>query len=120
MRLNLRTLLGGLIGLIAGLVSVALGRASADAPPLTVIAVLGIALVGLGLGAAASLYAYITASVAMILANAFPTSGAAPVAEVIRIGAFVVGSPFVILLALRAERERAALREVRDAGAAIR
>ena len=119
LRLDLRALLGAAIGVVGGLVSVAFGHGSGQAP-LTVIAVLTIALVGLSLGAAASLYAYVAASVAMILANAFPTSAATTFPELVRVGAFVIGSPFVILLALRADRERAALRAARDAGAAIR
>jgi signal transduction histidine kinase len=119
LRLELRALLGAAIGVVGGLVSVAFGHGSGQAP-LTVIAVLTIALVGLSLGAAASLYAYVAASVAMILANAFPTSAATTFPELVRVGAFVIGSPFVILLALRADRERAALRAARDAGAAIR
>src|SRR5439155_4358806 len=61
LRLDLRSVLGAAIGVIAGLVSVLFGHTSENAP-LTVIAVLTIALVGLSLGAAASLYAYITAS----------------------------------------------------------
>jgi signal transduction histidine kinase len=119
LRLDLRSLLGAAIGVIAGLVSVLFGHTSENAP-LTVIAVLTIALVGLGLGAAASLYAYIAASVTMVFANAFPAGAGTPVSELIRIAAFVVGCPFVILLALRAERERTALREARDAGSVIR
>lgn len=119
LRLNLRTLLGAAIGVIGGLSSVILGRGPENAP-LTVIAVLTIALVGFGLGAGPALFAYITASVTMVFANAFATSASAPVSEVIRIAAFVVGSPFVILLALRADRQQAALREERDSGAAVR
>ena len=59
--LNLRTLLGAAIGVIAGLISVVLGRGPENAP-LMVIAVLTIALVGFGLGAGPALFAYITAS----------------------------------------------------------
>jgi signal transduction histidine kinase len=119
LRLDARTLLGALIGVIVGLASVALAPGT-DRVPLTVIAVLAIALVGLSLGAAASLYAYITASVTMIFANALPSSPGTPLPDLIRIAAFVVGSPFVILLALRAERERSALLAARDAGTQIR
>jgi signal transduction histidine kinase len=119
LRLDLRTLLGAAIGVIGGLVSVAIGRGSENAP-LTVIAVLSVALVGFGLGAGPALAAYITASVAMVFANAFPTGAGTPVSEVIRIGAFVVGCPFVILLAIRADRQQAALRAERDAGAVVR
>jgi signal transduction histidine kinase len=117
--LNLRTLLGAAIGVIAGLISVALDRGPQNAP-LTVIAVLTIALVGFGLGAGPALLAYITASVTMVFSNAFATSASAPVSEVIRIAAFVIGSPFVILLAQRADRQQAALRQERDAGAVVR
>ena len=53
LRLDLRALLGAAIGVVGGLVSVAFGHGSGQAP-LTVIAVLTIALVGLSLGAAAS------------------------------------------------------------------
>jgi len=119
LRVDPRSVLGSAIGVIAGLVSVLFAHTPENAP-LTVIAVLTIALVGLGLGAAASLYAYIAASVTMVFANAFPTGTGTPVSELIRIAAFVVGCPFIILLALRAERERTALREARDAGAVIR
>jgi signal transduction histidine kinase len=117
LRLNGRALLGAAIGVIGGLAAVALERISGQDSPLTVVSILVIALVGLGLGAVPSLYAYITASVAMIFGNAFPMTPSTPFGEVIRIAAFVVGSPFVILLAFRADRERVALREARDAGA---
>jgi signal transduction histidine kinase len=119
LRLNLRSLLGGAIGVIAGLISVVLGRGPENAP-LIVIAVLSIALVGFGLGAGPALFAYITASVTMVYANAFGTSAGAPISEVIRTAAFVVGCPFIILLALRADRQQAALREERDSGAVVR
>jgi signal transduction histidine kinase len=119
LRLDLRALLGAAIGVIVALATVALGQLSGGPTTLIVLVVLAIALVGLGLGAAASLYAYISASVVMILINAFPERPATSVPELIRIGAFVIGSPLVILLALRVERERAALLHARDAGAAV-
>ncbi len=119
LRLNPRTILGGAIGIIAGLVTVVVGRGSENAP-LTVVAVLTIALVGFGLGAGAALFAYIAASVTMVFANAFATSAGAPFSDLLRIGSFVVGCPFVILLALRADRQQAALRHERDAGALVR
>ena len=120
LRFDRRALLGTAIGVIAALASGALGQLSGGATTLIVLVVLAIALVGLGLGAAASLYAYIAASLVMILMNAFPERPTASMAELIRISAFVVGSPFVILLAFRAERERAALLEARDASAVVR
>lgn len=119
LRLNSRTVLGGVIGVIGGLISVLVGRGP-DQVQLTVLAVLTVALVGFGLGAGAALFAYIAAGVTMVFANAFAASSGAPVSDLIRIGSFVVGCPFVILLALRADRQQAALREARDAGAAIR
>ena len=120
LRFDRRALLGAAIGVIAALASGALGQLSGGATTLIVLVVLAIALVGLGLGAAASLYAYIAASLVMILTNAFPERSTTSVVELIRIGAFVIGSPFVILLALRVERERVALLHARDAAAAVR
>ena len=119
LRLNVRAGLGAAIGVIAALAAALLGQLSGGPTTLIVLVVLAVALVGLGLGAAASLYAYISASVVMILMNAFPDR-TATAAELVRVGAFVIGSPFVILLALRVERQRAALLHARDAGAIVR
>lgn len=120
LRPNARALLGAAVGVIGALSSVIVARAAGQETPFLVLLVLTIALVGLGLGAAASLYAYVAASIALVAANALPaTNTQTLIPEFVRFGAFVVGSPFVILLALRAERERSAMLRARDMSAAV-
>ncbi len=98
--------LGGLIGAGTAIVITLLAGLFNELIPFTGLLILMIALVGLSVGAPAAAYAYIAASavvVALILApHEGPPIG---VDDAIRLLSFVVGSPFVVWLALRTDRE---------------
>ena len=114
-----RALAGGLIGAAAAAAAVLLARIGGVSTPFTVVLVLVVALVGLGLGAASALYAYVAAAVVTIAMATVPsTTTGLNLADIVRFGAFVIGSPLVVLLALRAERQQQVMREARDAIAA--
>jgi len=119
LRLTWRALAGVAIGGATAFGSLVLGGLAGEVGPFIVLLVLMVALVGLSLGAAASLYAYVAASVMLILFSTDPASHAGTsLVEMIRYGAFVIGSPIVVLLALRAERERLAMHAARERSAA--
>lgn len=107
LRIGLRTFAGGVIGLSAALASVLLADLSSERTPISILNVLMIAVVGLGLGAAAALYAYVAAGLVIILLVLLPAE-AGPISpiNVLEIGAFVVGGPLLVFLALRVERAR--------------
>ena len=67
-----------------------------------------VAMVGLGLGAASALYAYAAAGVITIAMAPSRRSSGLTLVDIVRFGAFVLGSPFVVLLALRADRQQLA------------
>jgi signal transduction histidine kinase len=94
---------------------VLLARAADTTTPFTIVLVLMIAIVGLGLGAASALYAYAAAGVITIAMTTVPASSGLTLADIVRFGAFVLGSPLVVLLALRADRQQLAMQEARDA-----
>jgi signal transduction histidine kinase len=102
---------GVLVGAGSGLVAVSLAEATGADSPYVVLAVLAVASVGLGLGAAAATWAYGAASIAVLaLTLPAPEEGITP-AGAVRLLVLVAGTPLVILLVLRAERQRdAALR----------
>ncbi|PZR64464.1 MAG: hypothetical protein DLM71_02705 [Chloroflexi bacterium] len=115
LRPNGRALAGALAGGGSAVVAALLANVAGRETPFTALMVLVVALVGLGLGAAAAVYAYAAAGFGLFALSAVvyrvPTSTPA---DVLRYGAFIVGTPFVILLALRAERERHATLAARD------
>lgn len=115
---DLRALSGVLIGAGGAVIAVSLGDLTAERTPFTVLLVLIVAFVGLGLGATAALYTYAAAAVTMFVLTTAPGHGGPmSVAETVRVGAFIVGAPFVVLLVLRLERERQAALAARDASA---
>ncbi len=110
-----RAIAGALVGGGAAAAAVLLARAAGSTTPFTVVLVLMVAIVGLGLGAASALYAYAAAGVITIAMSTVPTSSGLTLVDVVRFGAFVLGSPLVVLLALRADRQQLAMQEARDA-----
>lgn len=120
LRLDRRAAAGALIGVAGSATSVLLSGLAGESEPYIVLLLLTVALVGLGLGGRASFYAYITSSVVLVAvgSSALATSSTSAMSQFVRFGAFIVGSPLVVLLALRAERERQAVVEARDASAA--
>ncbi len=115
-----RALAGAAVGATAAAAAVLLARAAGTPTPFTVVLVLMVAMVGLGLGAASALYAYAAAGVITIAMATVPTSSGLTLVDIVRFGAFVLGSPLVVLLALRADRQQLTMQEARDAIAASR
>lgn len=115
LRPNGRALAGAVAGGLSAVVAALLANVAGRETPFTALMVLAVALVGLGLGPAAAVYAYAAAGFGLFALSAVmyqvPTN---TLADVLRYGAFIVGTPFVILLALRAERERHATLAARD------
>jgi signal transduction histidine kinase len=102
-----RSIAGLLVGGVTGFASLWLAHTADVSSPFVVLLVLMVALVGLALGAAASLYAYVAASAMVVAFGATPTtSSGSLLVELVRYGSFVIGSPLVVLLVLRAERQR--------------
>ena len=116
LRPELRILLGAVIGVASALLAVLLADAASVVTPLTVIPVLAVALVGLGLGSRSALMAYGAAGLVIILLAILPAHDA-PIGGVdaIQLASFVIGAPFIVLLALAADRRRWEVVRARDA-----
>jgi signal transduction histidine kinase len=112
-----RSIVGAVAGAGAASLSVWLSDLTGEPTSFVVLVVLAVALVGLGLGAAAALWAYGISGVVIVAMAVPPTGASLQVGEVLRIGAFVIGSPLIILMALRAERDHLAMRRARDESA---
>ena len=104
--LTVRVILGAVAGGVAAGFSALVAASSGDLTPFLGVVVLTIALVGLGLGATAAVWAYGIAAIVFLALSVPPEGASLGIGDFVRIASFVVGSPFVILLALRAERER--------------
>jgi signal transduction histidine kinase len=117
-RPGIRTLLGAVIGAATAALTMVLAGLSSDPVPSTALLVVMIAVVGLSLGAAAALYAYAAAALVMIGLSAVPSSEALSMTQLLRIGSFVIGSPLIVLLAIRAERLSQSAIAARDASEA--
>ncbi len=117
---NARALIGALVGGLGGGIGVALANLFDQSVPFTVLIVLVIALIGLGLGAAAALYGYAAAGIAVIAFAILPARGAPiPPADLLRLATFVLGTPLIVFLALRAEVEKQAAAIAREMSDAI-
>jgi signal transduction histidine kinase len=106
LRPSRRAALGALIGVIAALTSAALTALSGESAAFPVVPVLAIAAAGLGLGAPAAFYAYVVGAVLLIVIGEVGSEQPMSWADSIRFALFIVGSPLLILLAERVERER--------------
>ena len=102
-----RSVVGTVIGAALALMSAWLaGTANFGALPLMILPVLGIGITGLLLGFTAALWAYVAATV-VVLSAALRTAGDWVLADVVRLVAFLLGSPAILFLVYRAERLRA-------------
>lgn len=109
-------ILGALIGAGSAIISTFLAGFFDELLPFTGLLILMIALVGLGLGAAAAAYAYGAAGLIVIVLALLPHDQAAVgVDDAIRLLSFILGSPLVVLMALRAEREIRAQEQASEA-----
>jgi signal transduction histidine kinase len=98
-------LLGAAIGAGSAIVSTLLAGLFEEPVPFTGLLILMIALVGLGLGASAAAYAYGAAGLIVIVLTLLPHEQAAVgLDDAIRLLSFILGSPLVVLMALRADR----------------
>jgi signal transduction histidine kinase len=114
----LRVLIGAAAGVGSALVAVVLSDVAGFAAPFAVIPVLAVALVGFGVGSLASLVTYGTAGLVISLLVILPDDGAPMVLrDVVQLASFVIGAPFVVLLAMRADRQRWEVGRARDASA---
>jgi signal transduction histidine kinase len=100
--------LRGLIGVIVGGGTAALGVVLADPQgdriPFTVLLVLGIALIGLLLGAKAALWAYLAGAAVIVIAAVLPAARSPYEAtDWLRLTAFLVGAPLIVILVRRGE-----------------
>jgi signal transduction histidine kinase len=99
--------LGGIIGAGTSALGIILADPTGDRIPYTVLLVLSIALIGLLLGAKAALWSYVTGSAVILGVALLPTARAAyEPSDWIRLTAFVVGAPLIVLLVRRGEVAR--------------
>jgi signal transduction histidine kinase len=112
-----RATLGAAAGGLAAAISQSVAGATEQSAPFAVLAVLAVAAVGLVLGAVPAIWAYIAAGV-MLAAFTLPV-GAHTVtgADIVRVLAFGLGSPVIIVLTLRAERRNRDALDARNATA---
>ena len=114
-----RTVLGALAGGLAAAMAAWLASTTGQAGPFIVLVVLAVAIVGLWLGTVPALAAYVAAGV-IYLVGAIPGNGnPAATSDMIRLLAFAVGSPVIILLALRADRGDIASRRATHRSASV-
>lgn len=109
-----RALLGALAGGSTAYASTLLS----DAPerfPVAALVVVVVAVVGLGLGARAALWAFLAAAIVVVVARVLPPEQVLSTNDVIRILIVVVGSPLIVLLVQRAEANRQLAREALEA-----
>jgi len=107
LRPDWRTVVGALIGGLAAILTSLLGGLVNELLPFVGLLVPVVALVALLLGAAASMYAFATSGLLIVLLTLLPLgTQVTGLGAGIRLAAFVLGAPLVVLVALRAERER--------------
>ncbi len=115
------------LGMVAGLATAVVGVILAgtdQALPYTVVPVLGVILVGLTLGSGAAMGAYIAATILLVVLAVQPAriDDLEP-SDILRLAAFLLGTPLAVLLVHRAEgdhrRADRALRASREAEAAL-
>ena len=99
--------IGALVGAATALATIWVGGPADQAVPYTVLMVLAIALVGLMLGPAAAGWAWFSGLVVLLI-TLFATDGRVgeSVGEVVRLAAFIIGSPIIVLLVHRSTMAR--------------
>jgi signal transduction histidine kinase len=100
-------LVGAVVGAATALLGAVLAGAQGEYVPYTVLLVLAIALVGLRVGANAAAWAYATGAIVLIGESLAPHPGTWMISDVVRLFAFLVGSPSIVYLVHRAETNRA-------------
>jgi signal transduction histidine kinase len=128
LRPDRRALVGALIGAGAAFGGALLAGVQARALPYTVLLVLAIAMTGLMLGARAAAWSWFAGVVVLTVVLVTSDPGPALVAvDTVRLAAFMIGSPLVVLLVFRSELARrtatetlTAIHEAQDQAAAER
>jgi signal transduction histidine kinase len=96
---------GAVVGAVTALLAALLARPEPDGLPYMILLVLAIGIVGLLLGFGAALAAFVAGTI--VLAPAVvETIGTWMPSDAIRLAAYLIGSPAIILLVHRAERQR--------------
>jgi len=100
-------ILGAIVGTTTAVVALWLTGSADRAVPYTVLMVLAIAIVGLMLGAPAAAWAWFSALAVVVIGLVLTDAGDGwSSGEVIRLAAFIIGSPLIVLLVHRSELAR--------------
>jgi signal transduction histidine kinase len=94
--------IGAIVGAATALLTIWMTGSADRTAPFTVLLVLAIALVGLGLGAIAAAWAWFSGLVVLLI-TLFASDGSVgwSAGEVVRLAAFIIGSPIIVLLVHR-------------------
>jgi signal transduction histidine kinase len=103
--LDRRGLIGAALGAGTALLAALLAAMEPDRLPYTIFLVLAIGLLGLMLGFVAALWAFIAGTI-VIVVIALTQPGAWMVSDIVRLAAYAAGSPAILYLVHRAERDR--------------
>jgi signal transduction histidine kinase len=107
--------IGALVGAATALLTMWLAGSAGAVAPFTVLLVLAIALVGLELGAAAAGWAWFSGLVVLLVALFVSDGGVGwSAGEIVRLAAFIIGSPLVVLLVHRSTMARQMAAEALD------
>jgi signal transduction histidine kinase len=94
--------IGALVGAATALLTIWLAGSAGEAVPYTVLLVLAIALVGLALDAAAAGWAWFSGLLVLLVTLVASQAGVGwSAGEVVRLAAFIIGSPLIVLLVHR-------------------
>lgn len=104
---------GVLAGALAGGASLLLAELTGEAT-VAVIPLLAVALAGLAFGSAAALWTYAVAGLTIMVQAILVPDRLISAADAVRVAAFVLGAPLLVLLSFRIERERRQSRTARD------
>jgi signal transduction histidine kinase len=122
-RPSLHALIGGVVGAAAAALAILLvaTTTTGEEGAFVVIPVLAIAVCGLILGSGAALYAFLVGGLVLVGSSALLVSGETlETAEILRLAAFVLGSPLLVVLVHRAEESQAIAERARDVAESAR
>lgn len=106
LKLDLRALVGAIIGAGTALLGAWLAAPQSEYLPFTVLLVLATAIIGLVLGARAAAWAYLAGTVVLIAEALTPHPGTWSFSDTVRLIVFLLGSPAIVYLVHRAETDR--------------
>ena len=109
--------LGALAGGLAAVFAAWLASTTGQGSPFVVLVVVAVAMIGLWLGAIPAIAAYAVAALAMLIDTISPGGRSEDSSDVVRLAAFAIGTPLVIMLAARAEARDRDSRRATDATA---